>query len=447
MEENYNIVEPSGISYPQDFYIKKLEFTTSSGAINFERLLVEFSYYEDIFSFVASGHLTVIDGQGFIEALQLDGNEFLEIEYSKSKGGISNQGFFRVYKIGDRVPGGNPNTNYYTLYFCSEELLLSEQNKVTKSYTGTKISDLVKNILNILQVLPSKIYNIEETTGIYDFTIPRLKPLEAISWLSTYARPKASGTVGADMLFFETKDGYNFRSIKSMISQEPMATYKYQLNNLEVADMVEKVFTVIDYEFVKTQDVLENINSGMLSNKLISIDPFKKSYTTTNFNVNSNGATNIGSLKNRLGKTQAQSYDSVVKVAISNSNQKQIPYIKENEGSVAQDIFIEKYLPSRTSQINLANYITVKMTVPGNPSLTVGRTINFNLLTQRNTESNNQKDLDAYYSGKYLITAMRHVIKAEGKYLTILEIVKEKTENKYANNDSTNPMWKSVVKQ
>ena len=440
-----NSVEKNGISYPQDFYIKKLQFTTSSGSIDFEKLLIQFSYYEDIFSFVTSGHLTVVDAQGFIEILQLDGNEFLEIEYAKNKNGPTNSGTFRVYKIGDRVPGDNPNTSLYTLYFCSEELLLSEQNKITKTYVGTKISDLVKNILNILQVPSQKIYNIEETTGIYDFTIPRFKPFEAISWLSTYARPKASGTKGADMLFFENKDGYNFRSIKSMLSAESIGTYKYQLNNIESADMAEKVFTVLQYEFVKTQDMLENINSGMIANKLISIDPFKKSFTTTNFNVNQD-ETNIGGLKNRLGKTQTQSYDSVVKVAVSNSGQKEVPYIKEVEGSVAQDIFIETYVPNRTSQINLANYITVKMTVPGNPMLTAGRTINFNLLTQRNSSNNTQKDLDAFYSGKYLITAVRHTISAEGKYITVLEIVKEKTENKYSNNNSNSSTWKSVVK-
>jgi len=448
MDQFLNNAEKSGISYPQDFYISKLQFITPSGPIDFERLLIEFSYYEDIFSFVSSGHLSVVDGQGFIESLQLSGNEFLEIEYSKSKNGPSNKNTFRVYKIGDRVPGGNPNTSFYTLYFCSEELLLSEQNKITKTYPGTKISDIVKNILDEeLKILPKNIYKIEETTGLYDFSIPRLKPFEAISWLSTYARPEAGGTTGgADMLFFETKDGYNFRSIKSMLSAPPMATYKYQLNNLESADLTEKIFTVLDYEFVKTQDMLENISSGMVANKLISIDPFKKSYNTTNFNINSK-ETNTGSLKNRLGQNQNESYDSVVKVVTTNAGQRDVPYIKEVEGSVAQDIFIETYVPNRTSQINLANYITVKMTVPGNPILTVGRTMNFNLLSQRNSSNNTQKDLDAFYSGKYLITAARHVISAEGKYITVLEIVKEKTEKRYANIGGNSGSWKSVVKE
>lgn len=446
MDQILNNVENNGVSYPQDFYINKLQFNTSVGSIDFKKLLVEVSYYEDLFSFVTSGHLTVIDAQGFIEILQLDGNEFLEMDYSKSKNGTSISGTFRVYKIGDRVPAGNQNSSLYTLYFCSEELILSEQNRITKSYMGTKISDIVKNILNTIQVPSKRIYDIEETTGIYDFSIPRFKPLEAISWLSTYARPKASETTGADMLFFETKNGYNFKSIKSMISEDPIATYKYQLVNTSIEDIQEKFYTVLEYEFVKTQDMLENISSGMLANKLISIDPLKRSYNVTTFNVDTaESGNNIGKLKNRLGKTQTESYDSVVKVATGNSNQKNVPYIKEREGSVAQDIFIEAYVPNRTSEINLANYITVKMLVPGNPNLCVGKTINFNLLSQRNTRDNNQKDLDSFYSGKYMITAARHVIRADGKYQTTLEVIKEKTKNKYASVGDTNSNWKKLT--
>jgi hypothetical protein len=301
---------------------------------------------------------------------------------------------------------------------------------------------------NTLKIPSNKIYKIEETTGIYDFSIPRLKPLETISWLSIYARPKTSGTIGADMLFFENKNGYNFRSVKSMLAEESIATYKYQLKNTAYEDVTEKIFTVLEYEFVKTQDMLDNISSGMLSNKLISIDPLKRSYKVTNFNVNdAESDNNMGSLKNRLGKTQTESYDSVIKVATSNSNQKNVPYIKEREGSVAQDIFIENYVPSRTSQINLTNYITVKIIVPGNPNLTVGKSINFNLLSQKNSKDNNQKDLDTFYSGKYMISAVRHSIRAEGKYQTTLEIVKEKTQNKYASPDSNSPIWKSAVNE
>ena len=59
----------------------------------------------------------------------------------------------------------NQNTSVYSLYFCSEELILSEQNKIRKTYSGTKISDIIKNTLdnNPLKVPSNKINKIEDT--------------------------------------------------------------------------------------------------------------------------------------------------------------------------------------------------------------------------------------------------------------------------------------------
>jgi hypothetical protein len=232
--------ENSGVFYTQDFSLDTINFLTSSGqTFDLRKLLVELCYYEDLYSFSISGYLTVQDGQGFVQLMQLSGNQFLELNFGKIKGAPNNiKQTVRVYKIENRKPSGNMNTESYKLYFCSEELVLSEQTKISKSVVGTKISDIIRSILtnsnNGLFVDNKKISAIEETTGVYDFIIPRLKPFEAISWLSNYARPKNSNQNDqvADMLFFQNKDGFNFRSLQSMFKQQIYGTYKYQLNNL-----------------------------------------------------------------------------------------------------------------------------------------------------------------------------------------------------------------------
>ena len=458
--EDTNIVESPGVYYPQDFYLKTLNFLTASGQrIELRQLLVELSYYEDIYSFAASGYITILDSQGFIELLQLTGNEFIQIDFGKVRDGRNdNEQLFRVYKSSSRQPAGNMNTELYTLYFCSEELLLSEQTKISKSYKGTKISEIVNNILKEeLKVDSKKISQsvIEETTGVYDFLIPRMKPFEAISWLSTYARPQLNGAIGADMLFFETKLGFNFRSLQSMMKDDVYATYKYQAKNVDekTQNIQEKSTTVIDYELSKPYDILNEITSGTLANQLISIDPLTRTFKKTNFDytkykgqaksLNPGGVTN--SLKNRLGKTEQQSYESVIKVSIGKSNQKQVPYIKQIEAGVAQDIFIETSVPNRTAQINLANYTVLKASIPGDPGITAGRTVNFNLLTLK--PSNTKKDLDKFYSGKYLVTAVRHIIKPAGAYQTILELAKDSTPTTYMNINSDDPVWAEAVKE
>jgi len=456
MAENIDLfIESPGAYYPQDFSLKTLNFLTASGQrIEIKKLLVEMSYYEDIYSFVASGYITLVDAQGFIELMRLTGNEFIEVNFGKVKDGKNlNDQLFRVYKSSARKPSGNQNSEVYTLYFCSEELLLSEQNKISKSFKGNKISNIVNNILtDKLKVKSTKIDKIEETTGLYDFVIPNMKPFEAISWVSTYARPAAYP--GADMLFFETKNGFAFRSLQSMFKDNVYATYKYEAKNIDdkTQSFQEKTITVLDYEISKPFDVLNEISSGTLSNRLISIDPLTRTFKKTDFDyekfktkaksLNANGVQDT--LQNRLGKKENESYDGVLKVVIGNSNQKQVSYVKEREAGVAQDIFVETYIPNRTAQISLANYTVIKATIPGDPGITAGRTINFNLLTLKPGQ---ERDLDKFYSGKYLVTAVRHIIQSQGVYQTVLEIVKDSTPTAYSsiNNNSSN--WKAAVNE
>ena len=199
-------------------------------------------------------------------------------------------------------------------------------------------------------------------TGVQTCALPI-----SISWLSIYARPKATGTVGADMLFYETRNGFNFRSLQSMFQDEVYATYKYQQKNLndDQQPLQEKVNTVLAYEVTKTFDVMKDISSGTFSNQLVSIDPLMRSFNNTQFDydkfkdaaksLNSNGITN--NAQNRFGDSLNQAYNSVTKVATGNKGQANVPYIKSKEGGFAKDIAIETTVPQRTAQLNLTYYI------------------------------------------------------------------------------------------
>ena len=296
---------------------------------------------------------------------------------------------------------------------------------------------------------------IEETSGVYNLVVPSLKPFETISWLSTYARPAITGAFGADMLFFETKYGYNFRSIQSMMRQSVYATYKYQQTNLSdnVETFQESTISVLNYEFVKTYDQLDDINSGTFANSVLSLDTLARTANLTKFDYNkyktntnvkaldSNGA--LTPSQNRFGQTQNQTFESKFKLTTSNSGQTKASYIKQQPGSVAKDIAIENYVPNRTAQLSLANYIVVKLTIPGDPGITVGRTIDFSLMTIKPTL--NEREPDKFYSGKYLVTAVRHIIQSEGVYQTVLEIAKDSLASKPNSVDSSSPDWKKVI--
>jgi hypothetical protein len=74
--------------------------------------------------------------------------------------------------------------------------------------------------------------------------------------------------------------------------------------------------------------------------------------------------------------------------------------------------------------------------------MSVGRVIDFSL--PEITRTSEGKSPDKYYSGKYLVTAIKHIIDVEGKFTTMMEISKESLPNAYNAPDNSAPAWKTV---
>jgi hypothetical protein len=427
---------------PQDVAIDKIDLLATNGKVyELKKLMIEMSYFEDIYSFGTSGYVMLRDGVGVIENLRLTGQEKIQISFGKVSSSTGNNTHtFKVYTVGKRKPTGTLTSESMCLYFCSEELLLNEQIKVGKSYPGTSVVDIITDILkNDLKVDDSRLVKMEDTYGTYDFLVPVMKPLEAISWLSTYARPAASGTVGADMLFFENAEGFNFRSINSMMQQKPYRIYKYQQNNLAPQTFQQKLQSVLQYEVTKTYDHVKDTKMGTFANRTITIDPLTRSYKVTDFDyqkdilakselksLNGNGV--LVDTPNRLGLRANQNYEASIKVLFANPTANQSAYIKDAEGSVAKDIYADTFVPYRTAQIALANYNTAKIMVPGDPFITAGSVIEFNVYTMLASEA---RELDKFASGRYLVSAVRHILQSEGAFQTVLEIAKDSTKEPY----------------
>jgi hypothetical protein len=436
-----------GIAFSQDFSLEKLNLITGSGdSLDIKQLVYEFSYYEDLYSFVTSGFVTITDALGIIQKLQITGNETIEVQFDKSLGSGGNSGVkkkFRVYKVGPRVPSGNMMVEFYTLYFCSEELLVSEQIKVVRVFKDKKISEMIGSILNQELRIPSSKLSIQETYGLYDFVIPRMKPIEAISWLSNYARPSYNGGNTADMIFFENKLGFHFKSLSNMMlkgKQRVYAKYKYQSINLpdKYQSFQSDAITVLNYEIIKTHDMLEDIDSGTFASRLISIDPLTRNFNVTDYNynkdykkrLNPNDAVNFK--RNRKGATQTQSPEGKLKLVVTNKEQDKVPFIKGSDETLGEDIGIEKFVPNRTAELSMANYNVLKITIPGDPNITVGDVIQFNLYSM-SLETN--RDLDKFFSGNYLVNAVRHVIITPSTYQTVLEIAKDSSVEDHVSID------------
>lgn len=460
MATNGSISGTQYIRYPNDYNLKELSLITPliNGGVDLLTFMIELNLFEDIYSSTISGEVVLQDSLGLISRYLLNGTEFIQVQLQKTSNDpkyISRN--YRVYKISKRVISDSNGYEVYVLNFCSEEFLLGEQYRLSKAYKGKQIDFIIKDILNtyVLPKTANKPISIDATDGVYDFILPNKKIFETINWLTTYAQPADSKAEGADMLFYENSQGYHFHSLQSLYQVKPYQYYKFDPKNIlnkgaGLIDIQQQLTNVSDFEVLDFFDTLSATTNGTFGNKVITIDPFTRKTDTAFFNyekykgqkLNQFGLTN--NYKNRLGDTMYGEPSVVpgglemgtLRMATSNANQKKTKYISQKPDSVANDIMIEKYLPNRVSQLSLANYMRIKITVPGDPLLSVGTIINFSTYGIGNDPNLNSRLEDKLYSGKYLVTAVRHIVKNNG-YITVMEICKDSVATSYSGTNSS----------
>ena len=77
MQENINdfVVSPGGDYFPQDFSLDSVKISTDFDQdFDIRSMVIELSFFEDLYSFVTSGYIIIKDAIGLVEKLKLDGN-------------------------------------------------------------------------------------------------------------------------------------------------------------------------------------------------------------------------------------------------------------------------------------------------------------------------------------------------------------------------------------
>jgi hypothetical protein len=453
-----------------DYDLQTLTLISSNGsAVDLTPYMVELNYFEDIFSDTISAKVVISDSIGIIHHLSVDGTEKVVISFSDGQRSTTINHEFRLYSITNRSFDIGNYFESYNMNLCSEELVLSQKYRVCKSYPKKTISDMVTDILdNLLQT--KKVRIIEQTYGSYDIVIPSKKIFESINWLTSFAQ--VSNNKGADMLFYENNRGYNLSSLQSLYKNKPYPnSYSYDPKNVRKEsnldmDFENEAFNILKLEVLNTLDTLNATSVGSFASRLITIDPMmRKSYindfnykeyfpnaqklnsedVTTNNDTSFDGAnytdrfgSNLFDLKTKAqqdGQKQTGTFGvGPLKLMVTNNNQTSQDFYKNNSQNVKNDFFVEKTSAYRESQISLLNYTRVKIIIPGNSDLMVGTILDLDIFGMDaqtlDTSSPGKREEDSYLSGKYLITAIRHVVNVN-RYITVVELAKE--SNRSAN--------------
>ncbi len=442
-----------GINQAIEFTIDEAIIISASGRhVDIRPLMEELNVFEDLFSPCITGNLILTDSNNMINTLPLAGYEYLSLKFSKSSQKISFEKIFRIYKITDRKQNSDQN-EFYMIHFCSEEMILNESIRVSKVYTDTPIDAIVSNIASsYLKINTQKFPNTQllNTSGLHTISIPNWRPFYAINWISRLALNPLYP--GASYVFFENRNGFNFLPIESLVKQPPKQKFlnsKIRLGfetDKTKSDIESASESINEYEFTSTYDMFKNISSVLYAGTLITIDPLRQRITNTQLtsetlfpqtgHLNSNALTSTA--LTRLGLPVSREFQSFYRIYPTTLGHESLSY-KTATGLRGNQI--ERWLLQRNMYLGGIHANRLNVSIPGNVALTVGDTID--LRFPAIVGQTHVREFDKLYSGKYLITALRHAIN-KNSHLCYLEISKDSSEVTYPTELQTDATIKNI---
>jgi hypothetical protein len=420
------------------FKIKDLTLITKLGSVNITGIYQEINIYDSVFMPCVRGNILIQDAIGLCNKLILDGSEYISMEITKGDepdgDATTFKKTFRIYKLSGRE-NVNQNSELYILYFASDELIYSEQQKINQSFTGA-YSDIVNVVLKeYLSVSSSKIRKIGTTKGVHTVIVPGLSPFDTMDWLSKKAIDSESLP---NFLFFENKYGYNFVSLSELIQTPSIMDINFEPKNLPTSGDTE-FYGAREAKIVNSTDLIENIKNGVYAGKFIGIDPltrkvsinkidFQQTYGKTDAHLNKypnfTGAVNID------GLDSAQMFDSKISLYAFQSFRGTTPWVQKNDprtGTIIDDT--HAYVFQRAPIFANLLQTTIHLNLPGNFGITSGAVINLTMPV-KSLKPDADEVIDETLSGKYIVTAARQMIKGD-MHETIIEVAADSTNRPF----------------
>ena len=405
---------------------------------------ISVDYYEDIFSPTITAKIRVVntgdsiapknnpDGpkQSIYHGLPLRGGERVTLkikDQGETKTGLdfsrNPSDYLYVSSITDVI--SETQRESFTLHLVSREAITNETSRVIKKYpVSLSINDSVKKILK--DVLKTNKFNdstIEKSQNKYGFIGNLRKPFTILIWLASKAVPVSSGDATAGFVFYQTQDGFNFRSIDELIAQSPKAEYVHsEVNESQIeTNTRNNDFQITSYTTDKNQDLIEKLRLGTYASQRMFFDPL-----TFNFTTPEKGLFQLDGYKKKI-KNLGDKLDLPLLSETSDKTLGEVPTrilsSVIDRGTMEKDVSIDenadpsKYQAQAIMRYNVLFTQTVSMTVPCNTNLRAGDTIKcFFPKISRGDSS----EFDPDQSGLYMIKELCHHFETDGSFTSML---------------------------
>ena len=376
-----------------------------------------------------------------VEGLPIIGKEQVSLKFTDNKGNTikfssSGENPLIVNSINPIPTDSQTTGKAYELDLVSQEFIDNDEVRVRYCSAET-LSEQVKNILkDVLKSEKVKDENFEDTKNSLNYIGKNNKPFYAINDLSKKSVSAGSQELGfsAGYFFFETSEGYKFKSIDTLLSQEKKTSIIYN----ETPDTAGKGIPP-QYDIkALTLDVDNRINVqkknalGAYKMCSISINPFNTDYKTKIIDAHENEeklklAGKGLPIENDTFKKEGMANCSRITYYLTTVGQKHISEKPEEqiEKSTEENFEKNEVVNQSIMRYNQLFASQITITIPGEFSLHAGDAVFMDI--PQIGESQNKAcgdEVNKEDGGLYIIADLCHYITAKETY-TKLNLIRD----------------------
>jgi hypothetical protein len=373
-------------------------------------------YYESIFDTTVRVESVVIDASGptggevnMIDKLKMTSGEKVEISMEDGKKNpLEIELIVHNYDYVQDNKGVVVNLNLWHKDMVENE---DTKKRVVKHYDqliSNSVSDIIQSTLGTSMPL-----DVDTSLGKYVFQGNKLTatPFDQCLNLATKCVPDFLSAKGklAGYLFFQTSEGYKFKSIDKLFAQAPKAKFIYN-EKTEEAPPPGYDGKILQYQFAKSMNIEKMVKNAVFSqSEQIQFDPYKSKYKEESpFD-----AVSQNMKKNNAGKdipVIADALNFAARTFKVNLNTKDTGQLKplDNKKSKEQNYKYEEVERQARARYNQLDTSNLTITIPMNFKLHAGDMIEVTFPEPKGGKAPIEETKRK--GGKYLIEDLVHKI-------------------------------------
>ena len=394
--------------------------------------IIQFDYYESIFKPSVEAVLTFSSRTKIVSELPIRGTETVTLTIEHASGVVE---FTDWVVRGVTEPATSSTQTVVQLLLTTPDNVKQElkRNRLSQRY-DPKVP-ISTHVTNILKGITDKEYDIEKTANSYGFFGNYWRPFKAIYWLAKRSMATGGGD-RAGFLFWETKSGYNFKSVDTIASTAKNSV----VQSFDQREFVEEGddssnYTIFSPFMEYNQDIISKMRSGAYGDNTKFFNPYTLPQTFQPEDTH-----RYSESFEKVDKFGTEDYEELQFGVTDNPTSIDVqPFVS---GTMTQDGTVDpesdsgnpqKWMSQSHMKYQLIMSQSLRAAVPMNFDLEAGLPINLNLALPN-------KGLDNHESGVYLIKDLRHTIKFDEKgveCLTHLRCIRDNYGNEGINTNVT----------